>query len=93
MEVVKIKPTQVAEVVANTKGQFFSVEFVKKDGSYRQMNCRTGVKKHLRGGVATYSANPKNIGVYDQVTGAYRCFNQDRVISLTCAGKQYEVEK
>jgi hypothetical protein len=28
-------------------GQFFTVEFIKKDGTLRVMNCRTGVKKYL----------------------------------------------
>mgnify|MGYP003109620399 CR=1 FL=1 len=26
-------------------GKIFTAEFIKKDGSRRQMNCRTGVKK------------------------------------------------
>ena len=28
-------------------GQFFTIEFIKKDGTLRVMNCRTGVKKYL----------------------------------------------
>ena len=64
-------------------GQFFTVEFIKKDGTLRKMNCRTGVKKYL-------SNNGKNIKitkpiengilrVYDIKKGAYRSINLDTV--------------
>ena len=64
-------------------GQFFTVEFIKKDGTLRVMNCRTGVKKYL-------SNNGKNIKitkpidngilrVYDIPKGAYRSINLDTV--------------
>lgn len=64
-------------------GQFFTVEFIKKDGTLRKMNCRTGVKKYL-------SNNGKNIKitrpidngilrVYDIKKEAYRSINLDTV--------------
>ena len=30
------------------KDKFFTCQFVKKDGNVRVMNCRLGVKKHLK---------------------------------------------
>lgn len=42
-------------------GQFFSAVFIKKDGSERKINCRRGVKKHLKGGTLKY--NPADYGL------------------------------
>ena len=54
----------------------FTVEFIKKDGSLRVMNCRLGVKKHLRGGELSYNASKKNLlPVFDMDKGAYRIIN------------------
>jgi hypothetical protein len=54
----------------------FAVEFIKKDGSLRVMNCRLGVKKHLRGGELPYNASEKNLlPVFDMDKGAYRIIN------------------
>ena len=41
---------QKREILQTTKGKFFTVEFVKKDGTLRKMNCRLGVAKDLKGG-------------------------------------------
>ena len=36
-------------------GEFVGVEFTKRTtGEVRQMNCRLGVKKHLKGGEQAY---------------------------------------
>jgi len=44
-------PTESArQVIGNTLGKFFSVEFVKRTtGEVRKMNCRTGVTKGVTG--------------------------------------------
>jgi hypothetical protein len=57
-------------------GKIFSVEFIKKDGSTRNMNARFGVKKHLRGGESAYDAASKNlIPVFDLTKREYRMIN------------------
>ena len=64
-------------------GQFFTVEFIKKDGSIRKMNCRTGVKKHLSNNGKTIKiTRPIDNGilrVYDLKKNAYRSINLDTV--------------
>jgi len=43
------------DLKANNDPRFFHVEFVKRtDGAYRKMDCRLGVKKHLKGGDQGY---------------------------------------
>ena len=83
---------QLVDFINNTSGKFFTVAFTKKDGSTRVMTARTGVTKHLKGGTATYSANPNNIGVFDTVKGGYRCFDKNSVKVITFKDETYVVE-
>ncbi len=54
-------------------GKFFSCSFVKKDGTLREMTCRLGVEKHLKGGIKTLP--DKYICVYDMQSQGYRSIN------------------
>jgi len=45
---ISINRTKVAQLLANTGGKIFSAAYKKKDGSYRELNGRTGVAKHRR---------------------------------------------
>jgi transcription initiation factor TFIID subunit TAF12 len=90
----KSKRDMIVGLIESTKGKFFSVNFTKADNSLRDMNCRIGVKKHLKGGVKTYDAKDKEtgdktIGVFDQVSGGYRSFKASRVNSLVVGGVEY----
>ena len=84
--------SQVTSFIESTNGKFFTLAFVKKDGSTRVMTARTGVTKHLKGGTATYSANPNNIGVFDTVKGGYRCFDKNSVKVITFKDETYVIE-
>ena len=89
------KINEVEHIVKNTNGKYFTVEFLKADNSLRTMNCRTKVKKHLKGGIATYDAKDKEsgdktIGVFDQKSGQYRCFKASRVQALVVSGNRIE---
>jgi len=53
------------EIIGN-KGRIFSVVFTKKDGTEREMHCRIGVKKGVKG-------VQRNMGVkYDNVKGTHK---------------------
>lgn len=70
--------------VLGTTGQIFTAEFIKKDGTVRIMNCRTGVKKHLRGGRLAF--NPKDYGllpVFDLKKKGYRFVNLNTLRSIS----------
>ena len=75
----------IKSVLKATKGKFFTVVFVKKDGTTRVMNCRLGVTKHLKGGVSTL--NPSEfLTVYDMQAEGYRAINLSTIVSVTCGG-------
>jgi hypothetical protein len=47
------------ELIQSTTGRFFKVSFIKRtSGERREMVCRIGVSKHLKGG--SLSFNPKD---------------------------------
>ena len=76
------KAVKAAQMIAEAakSGKFFSVTFLKKDGSVREMNCRMGVEKHLKGGVKTLTDN--YICVYDMQAEGYRSINPETVQSV-----------
>jgi|APGre2960657373_1045057.scaffolds.fasta_scaffold154199_1 hypothetical protein len=76
------KAAKAAQMIAEAakSGKFFSVVFIKKDGSIREMNCRMGVEKHLKGGVKTLTDN--YICVYDVKSEGYRSVDPEKVVSV-----------
>lgn len=92
------KAQKVNALIEQAGGKIFSVEFVKKDGSIRKMTCRRGVDKYSDGGVAGYSVNPENIGVFELAHGDsarkgkenYRCFNANNVLTMKVNGVEYK---
>lgn len=72
--------------------QFFTATFVKKDGTIRTMNCRLGVKKHLKGGSLNHDPEKLNhLIVYDIVTKAYRTINLDTLIDIKFKGQTIKI--
>ena len=54
----------------------FSAVFVKKNGEKRKINCRLGVKKHLKGGTKSYRDEDFNyLCVFDLQKKQYRTIN------------------
>lgn len=74
------------------KGQIFSVKLVKKDGTLREMVCRLGVKKHLKGGTLNYDAKSRGLlPVFDMQKQAYRMINTKTLISAKINGVNYDI--
>lgn len=88
---VETKRKLVKDLIKATNGKFFAVTFVKKDGSVREMQCRTGVTKHLRGGDSTTAHKDNLITVFDTVANAYRCINADTVTRIAVSGNVVEI--
>ena len=74
-----------ASIIDNSNGRFFSVTFVKKDGSIRQMNARTGVTKYLKGGTCNVDQD-KFFTVYDMQAKGYRSINKESILEVRAAG-------
>lgn len=79
---------QVEEFIKNTDGKIFSIKFVKRTtGEVRAMTCRTGVKKHLKGGEPTYDAKAHNlIVVFDMQKQGYRSIPKEGITEIRVAG-------
>ena len=80
------------QLIFDTKGKFFTVTFIKKDGSERVMNARLGVKKYLRGGELRYDPAEFNyITVYDMGAKGYRMVNANTIQKLKIGKNEYTV--
>ena len=87
------KETVVNALVKQTKGRFFAVEFIKKNGERRKMIARTGVTRHLKGGERSYDPEPVgNFIVFDTVAKGYRTINMSTVVSMTVNGERINFE-
>lgn len=71
-------------------GKIFTVRFIKKDGTVRAMNCRTGVTSKLKGGELAYDPSAKGLKVvYDIKANDYRMVNINTVYELVIQGKRF----
>jgi len=87
-----ITKNEAKEKIYNSNGSIFSVSFVKKDGTIRNMNCRLNVKKYLRGGKLAY--NPKEydlISCFDMQKNSYRMINCHQLLMLKISGYKYKI--
>lgn len=80
---VEQKRAKIRDLIfsAESNGKFFSVVFIKKDGTSRRMTCLTGVKKHLKGGESTIAHKPNLLSVWDTEKREYRSVNLDTVLT------------
>ena len=81
------------DIIRKTNGKFFKVLFAKKDGSLREMTCRIGVKKGLRGGKSTTEHLDNIVTVYDVVAKGYRNINLYTVKYFKCGSVEYNIDK
>ena len=89
---IKIDKLQAYGKIINTKGEIFTVTFTKKDGSERIMNCRTGVKKGIKGIGRKFNPIEKLlIGVYDVQKMVYRMINLQTIKLLHINKHKYIV--
>ena len=90
---MKLDPARVLRFVNENGGKIFSVKFIKKDGSIREMVCRTGVKKNTVGGSLAFDPIERNLlPVFDlnaakkEGDKGYRMISLDKIIEITIAG-------
>ena len=66
-----------------TNGRFFSVSFIKKDGTKRKMTARLGVKKDIKGVGLKFNPTERNlIVVFDIHKKAYRMINLSTIFKF-----------
>jgi hypothetical protein len=76
----------LSNIIDNSNGRFFTVVFVKRDGSLRTMTARLGVTKHLAGGMCTVDRE-KYIIAYDVQSEGYRSINRETIVSVSYQGE------
>ncbi len=86
-----IKKKLAKKMIHDLHGKVFGATFIKKDGSIRNINCRTGVAKYLKGGEKRYSYD-NLLCVYDMQSKGYRTINIDTLKQLRTGGNTYHVE-
>lgn len=87
-----ITQENAVKLIKSTEGRIFTVEFTKKDGSHRKMNCRLGVTKHLKGGELAYEPSEYDlITVFDVQKGGYRMISIDTLQQVAVDGEEYKV--
>lgn len=87
-----ITKTEAKEKIYSAGNKIFTVTFVKKDGTVRQMNCRLNVKKHLKGGKLAY--NPKEydlISCFDVQKKDYRMINCQNLLMLKIEKNEFKI--
>jgi len=85
---MEITLKEILDKVSN--GRVFSANFIKKDGTERTMNCRTGVVKHTAGkGLSFNPISAKLIPVFDMNKNGYRFISFDRLNWIKIGGKKY----
>lgn len=83
------KYEQIKNIIKENPYGFFTITFIKKDGSQRVLNGRCGVSKGLVGGLATTKFYPNYLRVFDCKKYEYRNVNLDTVTQLKANGKTY----
>jgi hypothetical protein len=88
-----ITQEEAKRLIKATNGKFFTVTFIKKDGTERVMNARLGVEVYLKGGKLAYDAESKGlITVYDMKSKGYRMVNVNTITHLKIGKNEYDVE-
>lgn len=88
----KIKIEDAVKLIKQTNGEIFSVTFTKKDGTLRDMVCKLGVKKHLKGGEQAYDPTEYDLlCVFDMQKVAYRSISFDTLSRVKVGGIEFEV--
>lgn len=89
---MNIKRSEVNKLIPKN-GRFFTVTFTKRTtGDLRTMNCRLGVKQHLKGGTKSFKDDDKNLlTVWDNTKHAYRSIPLENLIELRSGGKVYHI--
>lgn len=76
-------------LIDSTRGKFFVINFIKKDGTVRKMLTRTGVSKGVKGnGLPNTKENI--LRAYDLSIGQWRSINLETVQSIKCGKVLFE---
>jgi hypothetical protein len=75
---------------AGRRGRIFSITFVKRDGSIRNMNCRLGVTKYIKG--TGTAARTGVVTVYDLQKKQYRSIRPETVLRIKVRQSNFHIQ-
>jgi hypothetical protein len=92
---------QIREIIDSNGSKFTYIEFVKKDGSLRQMRVQPAATKfrvkgeaaspsHRQGAITRAQNHPNLINIYDVDQNAIRSINMDTLLTVRCGVTQYQ---
>jgi len=88
-----INREKAVEIINGTDGGFFTVHFVKLDGSIRKLTGRKGVKKGVKGNPSTVARKDTPfVTVFDIVKHEFRVLNLATLIDIKTRGEVYLVK-
>lgn len=88
----KVTVEYAERLIKSTRGAFFSVSFVKADGTLRDMVCRLGVTKGVKGTGMSYDPRDRDLlPVFDVAKDAYRMIRLNTLQRVTVDGKTFAV--
>lgn len=91
---MNITKRKAVNIINKTGGKIFTAQFVKKDGTVRDMNCRLGVTAHLKGGELAFNPSDYKLKVvFDVQKKQYRMINLDSLRALRFNGVRYRIVK
>jgi hypothetical protein len=80
---VKTMQTELDNLIAQTKGKFFSITFVKKDGSVRVINGKDKYQRLLKGGVNNVAV-AGYVPFVNRNTETWASAHKDAVVTFRC---------
>jgi len=81
------------DLIRESRGKIFSVDFYKKDGSLRKMKARLGVTKGVKGVGLRYDPLARGLlPVWDLDKGAFRMINLTTIRRLKVNGQEYHFQ-
>jgi hypothetical protein len=89
---MKIAQSDLFEMIMKLDSdRIFAVTFVKRtDGAVRNMVCRQGVTKGVKGTGRRFDPAAKNlVSVYDMQAGGFRFINAETITRLKVDGEEY----
>ena len=73
----------ITEMIKSTKGKFFSVTFVRKDGVLRKMTARIGVRKGVNGKGLAFNPRERDLMVvWDTRKKEFRMVNLKTISTM-----------
>jgi hypothetical protein len=83
-------PADRLDIIRQSNGRWFGVQFIKKDGSKRDMTCRLGVRKGVKGTGMAYDPFSKGlVPVYEPGKDDFRMVNLKTITRLIVNGEVY----